>query len=267
MTVQPPSNRILEHTPEDMTVTVEAGATLAALQLHLAKRGQWLPLDPPAPEKLTIENLLANNASGPRRFGYGTIRDYLIGLKVVLADGRIVKSGGKVVKNVADYDVQKVFIGSRGTLGTIAEATFKLRPRPEAEKFLGKHCDTLPAANAAIEAILESSVTPVVLDLHNSGGIYLVVGFEGTREEVEWQADQARQLGFTEAANLDYEGTFWAREGDVYKMSVLPSKLIEKIGMLGQVQFVARAGNGIVYYRGGMKPAQARAARPTFSPR
>src|SRR5206468_10390855 len=121
------------HAPEGRTVTGKSGVTLRVLRAELAKRGQWLPIDPPRPERLTIRELLEENASGPRRFGWGTIRDYLIGIRVALADGRMIKSGGKAVKNVAGYDLAKVFIGSRGTLGVAAVATFKLRPLPEAE--------------------------------------------------------------------------------------------------------------------------------------
>ncbi len=148
-------NRVVEHAPEDLTVTVETGLTLLALQTELGKRGQWLPIDPPRPERLTIRELLEENASGPRRFGWGTIRDYLIGIKVALADGRIVKSGGKVVKNVAGYDLAKVFIGSRGTLGVMAEATFKLRPWPEAEQFVQARCESLDEAARLIGLALD----------------------------------------------------------------------------------------------------------------
>src|SRR4051794_27010938 len=97
-------NRVLDLAPEDMTVTVETGVPLSVLQAKLAKYRQWLPIDPPNPESITIHDVLAKNLSGPRRFGYGTIRDHVIGMKVVLANGRIIKSGGKVVKNVAGYD-------------------------------------------------------------------------------------------------------------------------------------------------------------------
>src|SRR5262245_4594393 len=124
-------NRVLEHAPEDLTVTVESGRTLAALQADLAKCGQWLSIDPPDPAHLTIEKLLATNESGPRRYGYGTIRDSVIGVKVALADGRVIKSGGKVVKNVAGYDLARLFIGAHRSLAVIVEATFKLRPAPE----------------------------------------------------------------------------------------------------------------------------------------
>ncbi|HEX4120630.1 MAG TPA: FAD-binding protein, partial [Verrucomicrobiae bacterium] len=98
----------IEHAPSDMTVTVAADVTLAALQEEIARNGQWLPIDPPAPQNVTIERLLAENLSGPRRFGFGTIRDYTLGIAAILADGRLIHSGGKVVKNVAGYDVQKL---------------------------------------------------------------------------------------------------------------------------------------------------------------
>jgi FAD/FMN-containing dehydrogenase len=162
-------NRILEHTPEDMTVTVEAGVTLAALQQALAHRGQWLPLDAPNPGRLTIAALLDTDASGPRRYGCGVIRDHLIGLRVALADGRLIRSGGKVVKNVAGYDLMKLFIGARGTLGVIVEATFKLQPLPEAEAFVQCRCETLDVAGMRISAVLDSELTPTVFDLHSVG--------------------------------------------------------------------------------------------------
>jgi len=247
---------VLEHTPEDMTVTVEAGMTLAALQNQLAQKKQWLPIDPPHAEKLSVGELLSTNASGPRRFGYGTVRDYVIGLKVALADGRIIKSGGKVVKNVAGYDLQKIFIGGQGTLGAIVEATFKLRPISEAERFVQKRCDSLDDANVAIEAVIESPLTPSVLDAHGGGekvaGIFVVLGFDGTAEEVEWQLAKAKELGFTEPSSLDYEKQFWAEENLSQNISVLPSKLIETIRGL-KAPFVARAGNGIIFHRGGLE--------------
>jgi len=238
----------MEHIPTDMTVTVDSNSTLAELQTELKKGGQWLPVDPPSPAKLTIADLLARNLNGPRRFGYGTIRDYAIGMKVRLADGRIIKTGGKVVKNVAGYDLLKLFIGAEHSLGAIIEATFKLRPLPVTEQFVQKTCLTLTEAGALITAVLESPVTPIVLDLHsvNTKFPVLVVGFDGTREEVEWQTAQARDLGIVEPSSLDYEKAFWTDAESVGKVSVLPSKLIEVIEQTGG-PFVARAGNGILY--------------------
>ena len=243
---------MIEHIPDDMTCTVAAEVTLAALQAELAKRGQWLPIDPSRPERLTIGALLANNESGPRRFGYGSIRDSLIGIKVALADGRVIKAGGQVVKNVAGFDLCKLFVGSRGTLGTIVEATFKLRPLPEAEKFVEINCDSLPRAATILERVLNSELTPVVLDLHNLTALQVVLGFAGTREEVDWQVAQTAELHGHVMSNLGYDAKFWADEtaGALQRLSVLPSKITEAVGALGDVPFVARAGNGLIWYRG-----------------
>ena len=262
-------HRILEHTPEDMTVTVEAGITLAALQAQLGRHGQWLPIDPPHSESVTIGEILNANSSGPRRFGYGTIREHLIGIKVVLADGRIIKAGGKVVKNVAGYDLCKMFVGSRGTLGVIVEAAFKLRPLPEAEQFVQARCDSLDRAGSLLDIVLESELIPVVLDLHNvstpglpsdrrgdPGSIALVLGVAGTREEVQWQLAKARELGLVENADLNYEKAFWSPGDETHFHAVLPSRLIETLRDLGPVPFVARAGNGAIFHRGRTKPAR-----------
>lgn len=260
-------HRVLEHTPEDMTATVEAGLTLADLQAGLARRGQWLPVDPPQPERLAIGELLSANAQGPRRFGYGPIRDYLIGLRVVLADGRIIKAGGKVVKNVAGYDLGKLFIGSGGSLGVIVEATFKLRPRPEAEQFVQASVDSLDQAGTLLEQIAASALSPVVLDLHNvpvpksapGTGLTVVLGFAGAREDVEFQLAKAHELGAGRESSLDYGGAFWNSESieAVRRISVLPSEVTRTLGALGSVSFVARAGQGTIHYRGGPEPPKA----------
>jgi glycolate oxidase FAD binding subunit len=122
-----------EHEPADLTVTVDAGVRLALVQARLAEHGQTLPLDPPCGDDATIGGVLAANAHGPLRHAYGTARDWLIGIRVVHADGATSKSGGRVVKNVAGYDMHKLYVGSLGTLGVIAQATFKLAPLPRAQ--------------------------------------------------------------------------------------------------------------------------------------
>ncbi|MDB6122886.1 MAG: FAD-binding oxidoreductase [Pedosphaera sp.] len=252
-------NRVIEHTAEDMTVTVECGATLTALQTELAKHRQWLAMDPPNPDQLTIGALINSNVSGPRRFGYGTIRDYLIGIKVILADGTVIHSGGKVVKNVAGYDLMKLFIGSHGSIGVSVEATFKLRPLPELEKFVQVQCKSLEVADRLIEAVIKSEITPVVLDLHQiskpeNNAVTVVLGFAGTREEVEWQLAKAADLGFNQHSSLDYEATFWADSTLTHRLSVLPSTIVRVIRNLDGAPFIARAGNGIIYHRGTPAP-------------
>jgi hypothetical protein len=240
-------NRIPEHVPEDMTVTVEAGVTLAELNALLAPRGQWLPIDPPHPDKLTIRELLDTNASGPRRYGCGTIRDHLIGLRVALADGRIIHSGGKVVKNVAGYDLMKLFVGAHGSLGVIVEATFKLMPWPEVEQFVGARCSSLDHAEGLVQTVLVSEVTPVVFDLYQLSpsdpqpSLHLVLGFAGTREDVAWQLEKARKFGVTEPATLEYEAVFHGKTGaPPRRRSVLPSRVVETLKSLGAIPFVAR---------------------------
>src|SRR5438477_1609240 len=200
---------LVEHEPGDLTATAQAGITIAALQAALRARGQWLSLDPPDAARATLGGVLAANASGPRRHLYGTARDLLIGVTVVTADGAVVHGGGKVVKNVAGYDLPKLFIGSYGTLGVIVEATVKLRPLPGQEELVCVRFDRLKDAGAAVRAIAASDLLPNAVELLDGaaaagaglaagsptpGGL-LVVGFDGVREQVDWQ--RAELAGLT----------------------------------------------------------------------
>jgi glycolate oxidase FAD binding subunit len=126
-------NAVVEHEPADLTATVLAGRTLADFQGHLSSFGQFLPLDPPSPAEATIGGIVAANAAGPARHAHGTVRDLVLGLRFVQADGRVIKAGGKVVKNVAGYDMCRLLIGSLGTLGIIVEACFRLTPLPKTQ--------------------------------------------------------------------------------------------------------------------------------------
>ena len=271
-------SRLLEYTPEDLTVTVEAGLTLGALQRALRERGQWLPVDPPHADSLAIGALLANNASGPRRFGYGTIRDHLLGVQVALADGRLIRSGGKVVKNVAGFDLLKLFVGSQGSLGVITEATFKLLPLPEAEHTVQQDCATLAEAGALLERVLASELTPVVMDLHRprkADASRLTLNFSGAREDVEAQLDSAVDFGFIMAGTLDYDMEYHPESQPTPKRtSVLPSRLVQALESLAPESFVARAGNGVIHYRGGgdapradLPQALLRRIKSTFDPK
>ena len=189
-----------EHEPGDLTVTAQAGLTLSDLQAALRARGQWLSLDPPDAERATLGGVLATNASGPRRQLYGTARDLLIGATVVTADGSIVRGGGRVVKNVAGYDLPKLFIGSYGTLGVIVEATLKLRPVPDDERLVAVRFERLKDAGSAVRALLGSDLIPNAVDLLDASAAAalgidgapaaLVVGFDGLGEQVDWQVAQ-----------------------------------------------------------------------------
>jgi glycolate oxidase FAD binding subunit len=127
---------VTEYEPADLTVSVQAGMRLSDLQATLREDGQWLPLDPPASERMTVGGLLATNASGPGRAVYGTPRDFLIGIAVATPAGELVRAGGRVVKNVAGYDLGKLYIGALGTLGVITRASFKVAPLPEVSRTL-----------------------------------------------------------------------------------------------------------------------------------
>ncbi|QYC39724.1 putative FAD-linked oxidoreductase [Nonomuraea coxensis DSM 45129] len=147
-------NEILEHAAGDLVVRAQAGVTMGALAAALAGEGQELAVDVPFPEGATVGGTLATATAGPRAFRYGTPRDLLIGVTVVLPDGTVARSGGKVVKNVAGYDLGKLFTGSYGTLGVIAEATFRLHPLPAARRWVRAEVDAadLPAIAAALAA-------------------------------------------------------------------------------------------------------------------
>src|SRR4029077_853691 len=129
-------NRVIDYPARDMTITVQAGLPIAVLQRTLATENQRLPLDVPRPELATLGGALATNVSGPRRYGFGTLRDYVIGITTVNDEGHEVKAGGRVVKNVAGYDLCKLHVGALGTLGVITQVTLKLRPLPEHQQLI-----------------------------------------------------------------------------------------------------------------------------------
>jgi len=242
-------DQLIDHVPEDMTATAQAGMTLAAFQEQLAQSEQWLPVDPPHPETLSMGSLLAHNANGPRRLGFGTVRDWLIGLTFILPDGRLIRNGGKVVKNVAGFDLCRLMVGSRGTLGIIVEATFKLLPLPESETLIQKECNSLDEAAELLEQILASDLQPCVLDLHRTNGQppALVAGFSGATADVEAQARTLRDMGLATKATLSYDETF--RCDPVRTESIAPGELIDYLKALGDAEFVARAASGVIYSR------------------
>ena len=244
----------IEHVPEDMTATVQSGMCLAVFQKRLAASGQWLPVDPPNPESVTISELLAKNLSGPRRFGCGTVRDWLIGLAVVMPDGRLIRNGGRVVKNVAGFDLCRVFVGARDSLGIIVEAAFKLLPLPKAEAYLARPCASLGEAEKVLEKIWNSDLQPTVLDLHRIKieSLTLVVGFAGPSADVGAQSSEVYGLGFVDETSLDYDATF--RHSTLGFSSVAPGQLVATLRGLSDEPFVARAGNGVIYHPGAKSP-------------
>ena len=166
-------NRLKQYEPADLTASMEAGLTVAELSAALAPHRQWLPLGVACSERATIGGALATNSSGPFRLFYGTARDMVIGMRFVTVEGKLVKSGGMVVKNVAGYDIAKLLIGSLGTLGVITDVNLKLFPRPTTETSLLVF-GTLGEALEARSAILRSVLSPLALDLLDGDGASLV---------------------------------------------------------------------------------------------
>src|SRR5260370_20316309 len=283
--------RLLEHEAPDLTCHVEAGITLAALQAQLATKGQWLALDPPDAEQATLGGILASNASGPKRFRYGTARDVVIGLRVVQASGEVARGGGSVVKNVAGYDLNKLYIGSLGTLGIIVEANFKLQPLPVDERTLILTFSNAEDAIHTVIDLLGSLLTPSAIELIDSwaasdmtdffgltlptNGYTLAVNFEGSTTTIDRQVHETRLLARKNDALLgdelvgEAQTQFWniVREhtqGTVTcKAAVLVSQMANYLKTIEQVcqnheleaAVVAHAGNGILYIE--LRPADA----------
>lgn len=238
--------------------------TWPELQAILGEHDQWIPLDPPLPHLLSVRDVLDHAVSGPRRHGFGPARDHVLGLKVLMADGEIVRTGGKVVKNVAGYDLTRMFVGARGSLGVIIEATFKTLPKPESERFTQARFQSLEQVDDLLAGLAESELNPSVLDVHNvppageGTGYWIVIGFSGAREDVDEQIAQARALGLSRETDLAHEARFWndAPAGGVRTISILPSDLKTKLLELEPDFFVARGANGIVHYLGRELPAE-----------
>jgi glycolate oxidase FAD binding subunit len=273
---------ILEHEAPDLTCHVEAGIKLADLQEQLATKGQYLALDPPNSAQSTIGGLLATNMSGPKRLRYGTARDLVIGLRVILSTGEIARSGGKVVKNVAGYDLNKLYIGSFGTLGVIVEANFKLQPLPESERTLiFTFTNSIDAMRTALD-LLQSPLTPSAIELISSkmqsgphgfthilpnDGYTLAVNFEGSTISITRQITETLQMASTHHAFMrnDLDGQeqvqFWqtvrnSMQGALTcKICVLPSQISDYMQYIEMICHdhhldavtIAHAGNGILY--------------------
>ena len=201
-------NRVVEYEPADLTVTVEAGMRFSDLQALLAEQGQFLALDPAAEPEATIGGLIATNASGPLRFAYGTARDLVIGTRVANPDGTLTRAGGRVVKNVAGYDLNKLYVGSLGTLAVIVELSFKLAPIPPSLATVVGQFESSASARDAIGAILRSPLSPLAIELLAPHTLVFRVG--GYPQAVERQVRDLDQLIAAHAGQTrDSPETVW----------------------------------------------------------
>ncbi len=249
-------NRIIEHAVGDLTVTVEAGMKYAELQATLAKTGQFLAIDPAYPENATIGGIIATADTGSLRQRYRGVRDMLLGISFVRSDGKIAKAGGRVVKNVAGYDLMKLFTGAYGTLGIISQVTFRVFPIQEASGtvvLLGEKNNIAQAT----QTLLSSALTPVAVDLISSNlveqldlgkGVGLIVRFQTIIDSVEEQSNRVLEvgdkLGLNSTRYHNYESELWEKLKQkiwhyqentevICKIGVMPNKAVETLNYQG----------------------------------
>ncbi len=278
-------NRVLEHHPHDQTVTAEAGVRLTDLQAQLATTRQWLALDPVLAPEATVGGIVATNPSGARRLRFGGVRDQIIGIRVALADGTLASGGGKVVKNVAGYDLPKLFTGSLGTLGIVVSATFRLYPLPTVTRTVLFTAPSPEPLCALVRTVLASPLVPTALEVLGPAApdapCTLAVRFEsGVAAAVEDQSATLLMLAGDLASSAHAvsdaeESDFWRQideslrpnsaDGDslLLKASLLPTEVAGWLARLGEtattnaltMRYRAHAGNGLCHVRLAGPPA------------
>lgn len=274
---------LVDYPSRDLTITVEAGMTIAQLAEHLGAENQRLPLDIPRSDTATVGGVVAANLSGPRRYRYGSVRDYLLGFTAVDGAGEAFSGGGRVVKNAAGYDLTRLMIGSLGTLGLLTQVTLMVRPRPETSAFCAAALPTLGKADSLLEALATSGVEPAALELLAGEGCpesltsdahaSLWIGFEGGEPEVHWMLDKiaelCRDLDLKSESHVDPDKVekIWdelTQHGSLVpadtsseilavEATVLPGKITELASQLREqvpdASLHARVGNGVLSIR------------------
>lgn len=223
-------NQVLEYAYDDLTITVQAGMTLSQIDRVLGEHGQFLPIDIPLPDHATIGGVLATGVNGGLRLRYGPARDFMIGNRFATVEGKVIKAGSKVVKNVAGYELHKLMVGSFGTLGILTEATFKIFPKPTEERWLLAGFGQLPDACAAVRHFWNLSVPPLALTLFDDkvarmahpgvNGQWMVIARYGGTSAVVKAADDlyaraARDAGGQSVETNSEVGSLWRTVADL----------------------------------------------------
>ncbi len=241
-------DRVIEHDDANLTATVQSGIALNALQDILRRQNQFLPFDPPFPARATIGGIVAANLNGPRRNCCGSVRDLVIGMKVALASGELIKAGGKVVKNVAGYDMCKLFVGSLGTLGILTEVTLRVAPIPETAA-TAVAAGALPKVLEFVDELSRSPLLPAAVALMNFGALgagqndwQVAVRCEGFAETVARHTNDAlamaQRVGLgAEILRDSADGQLWDRVRDfplqsgrvVYRVTVARASVAESV--------------------------------------
>ena len=247
-------DRIIEHVWADLTVSVEAGCTVSGLQSALAKHNQRMAVDPHWPNRATIGGALSTNDSGALRLRFGPLRDLIIGVTIALPDGTLASSGGKVVKNVAGYDVPKLVTGAFGTLGVITRAVFRLHPLPRNTKTLTIAPANLDALQRLILSVQDSQLAHTSLQIRAAANMPPLVDilFEGTEEGIAAQEAQLRQLAGS-ISIVESPDTMWnasqelwnsAADAALAKITSLPAdiarttEIVQRVTLLHRVRWI-----------------------------
>ena len=262
-----PLNRVLQYEPHDLTISVEAGLRWSDLTSLLAENRQMIPLDPPFGDSATVGGVIASNSNGPRRRLYGTARDMVIGMTFITLDGKVVQSGGMVVKNVAGLDMAKLMIGSFGTLAAITVVNFKVTPVPEVERSFLLPFDSAAGAIAARDRILSGALQPAAIDLLNPaaakglghGTWLLAVRAAGNAALADRYEHELASLGDGREFEGELQNTLWRRiqeftpaflmaypQGAVARVSCT-LKETQTVMQSFDGMAVARAGSGVCY--------------------
>ncbi|HYO84278.1 MAG TPA: FAD-binding oxidoreductase [Bryobacteraceae bacterium] len=259
-------NQVIGYDPRDLTISVGAGMRWSELTALLAENGQMIPLDPAFSASATVGGVVASNSSGPRRHLYGSARDVVIGMTFATLEGKLIQSGGNVVKNVAGLDMAKLMIGSFGTLAAIASVNFKLAPAPQHTRTFLFSCSSLQEAIAARDRVLGGVLQPAALDLLNASAAArvglperptLLVGASGTHAVLGRYAKELADA--TDTLQGDEESRLWlkVREFTPAMLAASADAVVVRTactltalpGVLAQASgpAVARAGAGVVY--------------------
>lgn len=290
-------NSVLEYSPADLMIGVQAGANLQEIQNQLELNGQFLPIDGPLSTRATIGGTLACNTSGPTRLQYGPSRDWVIGVRFALAEGMLAHGGGRVVKNVAGYDLMKVFIGSLGTLGLILDLNFKLMPLPKASSTLTVAFESAKVAGETALKIIDTGLFPAALTILDNraaqklrldapeNGVLLLVQVRNTDQAVARQVQDISQLCREQAGKKiermdepDAQKQLWrtitdfaynpdlqSEQGFTLKAGVLPNKGPELLEFAHrsaarhglEIAGLVHAGHGLVYLTGAYEDEEA----------
>ncbi len=272
---------VIDYPARDMTITVQSGITIHRLREVLRAEKQQLPVDVPSADRATLGGALSANISGPRRFGWGTFRDYVIGISMINDRGNEFKAGGRVVKNVAGYDICKLAIGALGTLGIITQVTLKLRPLAEEQALVAIPCPAGP--EPILECLHATRTQPVCLELRNATAVrwidsrvqpglpqdhwVIIVGFEHNRPAIAWQVQQllhelpdggrGMDVRLGSAAESLWSGLIEFSDHSqtqlLFKANLLPCALpafcVTAMELLPEIALEAHAGSGIVLGR------------------